>query len=260
VNQHLPANLSPKYWSKEALEAEVMRLLQKFAGGVVLAAPVDVESLLENYKHVHLEFDDLRNRYGVDGFGLFLLDERKVVIDERLDPSRRNGAAALGLYRFTIAHELGHVHLHSELLGHWKQAGLFVSTLFSKEPGTLDLPGGEMDISLFVAHRWVEWQANVFASRLLMPTSLIEAAWPKTSDGLPAALSETTLRARCGHHWDTFFARKFQVSRTAIRIRLSELGLLQRQIAAKSHGMMAARDILHQLAEEPRLNWLLESK
>ena len=73
-----------------------------------------------------------------------------------------------GRYRFTLAHEGG---------GHWR----LHRHLFAKDPAQASLFGGPAAPSVVCrssqAKERVEWQADFYASCLLMPRKLVFAAW-----------------------------------------------------------------------------------
>lgn len=96
--------------------------------------------------------------------------------------------------RFTIAHELGHFTLHlsggdQEFIDN---ADNFRTTI---DPDAAWTPS-----------RRQEWEANVFAAALLMPEALVRQKWAEIGD--PEGM-----------------ARWFQVSQSAMNIRLDTLGL-----------------------------------
>jgi Zn-dependent peptidase ImmA (M78 family) len=104
--------------------------------------------------------------------------------------------------RFTIAHELGHVVLHlraadQEFID--TEADLFRTSDEASDDWTPE--------------RRQEWEANVFAAELLMPADLVRSTWASLPE------SGRTVAA---------LARFFQVSETAMAIRLQELGVLPR--------------------------------
>lgn len=101
--------------------------------------------------------------------------------------------------RFTIAHELGHLHLHS---GHQLILDRLVRVNFR-------------DAASSTASDWEEMQANAFAAALLMPKDAIAARLRRLISGQP--LTDDDLITR--------LARDFQVSRPAIEYRLINLGL-----------------------------------
>jgi Zn-dependent peptidase ImmA (M78 family) len=101
--------------------------------------------------------------------------------------------------RFTIAHELGHYELHRD------KSDLFVDKQFiyrSQNSGDT------------AERKIMEQEANYFASAILIPTTLLRAEVEKTDFDLG---SETGIQ----HLADTF-----NVSTTAMSIRISSLGLI----------------------------------
>ncbi len=101
--------------------------------------------------------------------------------------------------QFTIAHELGHYYLHQEII--------------KSEDGLVDfentLDGNNILYRLDGAQSTkVETEANRFAATLIMPRRLIEKAW-----------AELKSVEEC--------AKVFNVSVSAMSIRLEKLGLLR---------------------------------
>lgn len=101
--------------------------------------------------------------------------------------------------RFTIAHELGHYFLH-------RDKGSFVDN--------------QATMSRHLSY-WslVEAEANDFAARLLMPVDHILDAINELLENEIEELSETSLV--------NYLKDKFKVSETAMKYRLSNLGILQ---------------------------------
>lgn len=135
-------------------------------------------------------------------------------------------AETLPRIRFTLAHELGHL-----LLNHQKY---MQREACHDSDVDLDTPG-EIEIKDIVR---MEWQANHFASCLLLPTDqlvkefLIEAARHQLVDRGHGLLYID--HQRC--NLDTFYAittsimNKFDVSRSVVKIRLKELGFLNEYV------------------------------
>jgi Zn-dependent peptidase ImmA (M78 family) len=99
--------------------------------------------------------------------------------------------------RFTIAHEIGHQLLHMSL----GSDSEFIDT--EENFRTNEMP----DDLNWSDDRKKEWEANTFAAALLMNKELVLNKWNDSKD--PA-----------------FLAWVFQVSTTAMTIRLTQLGLL----------------------------------
>jgi Zn-dependent peptidase ImmA (M78 family) len=98
--------------------------------------------------------------------------------------------------RFTVAHELGHYFFHAGLEEHVDQ--------------NFRVAWRNADSSKAV--NWTEVQANRFAAELLMPTRFLE----KDLDSLHRIDKRTV----------AMLARKYVVSPEAMKIRLSQLGII----------------------------------
>jgi Zn-dependent peptidase ImmA (M78 family) len=98
--------------------------------------------------------------------------------------------------RFTVAHELGHYFLHEGLEKHVDQ----------------NFRVAWRDAESSKAVNWTEIQANRFAAELLMPTRFMV----KDIDSLEAINAHTV----------ALLARKYVVSPDAMKIRLSQLGII----------------------------------
>lgn len=107
------------YLPEQRIERDAMDLLAEYgkSRGVTIAAPIPIEDIVEKYLKLRIEFDDLHCLFDQPCFGLtsqadilgaIFFDERRIVIDESLDPDEKPRLE--GRYRFTLAHEGG---------GHW---------------------------------------------------------------------------------------------------------------------------------------------
>jgi hypothetical protein len=184
--------------------------------------PVPIEEILEQYLRLHLEFDNIHERLGLDQVdGATVAETRQVFVDERLDPIEHPELE--GRYRFTVAHEIGHWQMHREVRD-------------------LHLLGQGRNPAAVGSYREFEWQADKFASYLLMPEHLVRRQWKAVfgqEDPLilktdVAAMGASNLGSRAefveafANHHSESLASEFKVSVTAMRIRLQELGLLPR--------------------------------
>jgi hypothetical protein len=236
------------------IETDAEALLDEFskATGMALKAPVPIDDIVEKHLKLGIEFDDLHRNFGApnsvlaqgpDIIGAIFLSQRRIVVDEFLDPDA--DPSKEGRYRFTVAHEVGHWRLHRGLMG--------------KDIGNVpveDSPQAMVICRSSEAKARVELQADIFASCLLMPRRLVQAAWIAAfADGRPRALkssirlglaavpiedhrpdlddaeaSETSLLDR----FVDPFAREFAVSPKAMRVRLERLGLVLRGATSAS--------------------------
>ena len=240
------------YLSDEAIERDAAVLLAEYAHarGVIVEPPIPIEDIVEKYLKLGIEFDDTHKLFGVprpgsdaDILGAIFFDDRRIVIDETLDPEEN--PAKEGRYRFTLAHEGG---------GHWR----LHRHLFAKDPAQAALFGGPARPSFVCrsseAKKREEWQADFYSSCLLMPRKLVFAAWDEVfPDRKQRVLQPRTPMnhpfvevPRIGYqigHLDCSetddevldriarpLAQKFVVSPIAMRIRLEKLGLLHREV------------------------------
>jgi len=242
------------YLYEEQIERDAAALLAEYAQarGVAIAAPIPIEDIVEKHLKLGIEFDDTHRLFGVprsglgldpDILGAMFFDEGRIVIDESLDPEENPSKE--GRYRFTLAHEGG---------GHWR----LHRHLFANDPAQAVLFGGPAVPSLICrssqAKEPVEWQADFYASCLLMPRKLVIAAWDEMfpdrkqrviQPSIPVShpfVEVPRMDCRIGdldcsetveNALDRIarpLAELFLVSPIAMRIRLEKLSLLFREV------------------------------
>jgi Zn-dependent peptidase ImmA (M78 family) len=240
------------YLPEEAIErdAEVLLAEYEFARDVTITPPVPIEDIVEKHLKLRFEFDDAHTMLGfprtsgqeADILGAIFFDERRIVIDESLDPVEN--PAKEGRYRFTLAHESSHWRLHR--------------SLFATNPNQIPL-FDQPAVPSFIcrlSQREVraEWQADFHASCTLMPRKLVLAVWNEMFPDQKQRVLQPTASidhpfveiARFDRGYpcveiaetddialDRFarpLAKRFLVSPIAMRIRLEKLGLLQREV------------------------------
>jgi Zn-dependent peptidase ImmA (M78 family) len=234
------------YIPDDVIERDAEALLGEFAHarGIELRPPIPIEDIVEKHLKLRVEFDDLhkvlgvpRSRFGLDAdiFGAIWLEAGNIVIDESLDPEERPEREAR--YRFTLAHEGGgHWRLHRPLVRPTEGQG---SLLTDRAPPTVVCRTSQ-------AKERVEWQADFYASCLLMPRKMVFAAWdeafpdrkqrvlqPATPTDHPfveIARDFDESEDQALEHFARPFAERFLVSPIAMRIRLERLGLLHRVV------------------------------
>lgn len=241
------------YMAVEDIEQDAAALLTEYARekGVVIAPPIPIEDILEKHLKLSIEFVDTHSMFGIprlgadpDVLGAMFFEDSRIVIDESLDPEEHPEFE--GRYRFTLAHEGG---------GHWRLHRRYFKSN-SEQAGAL---AGPVPPSVICrssqAKESVEWQADFYASCLLMPRKLVFAAWDEMypdrnqrviKPNVPVRhpfveVERIELLLAGGPCWTESvdaalnrFARplaeKFLVSTTAMRIRLENLGLLLRDL------------------------------
>jgi Zn-dependent peptidase ImmA (M78 family) len=254
-------------WLSEVrIEREAAALLADFAlaRGATIEAPIPIEDIVEKHLKLRIDFDDLGGIFGIPRFGgrsilsdckpdilgAIYFDERRIFIDEFLDPQEHPSRE--GFFRFTLAHEGG---------GHWR----LHRHLFAKDPTQSSFVNEQVPPAVVCrssqAGESIEWQANFYASCLLMPRKLVRAAWDEIfPDRKPRIIQPRIAidhpfvevpreiddldRSKADDYTLDCIARplskQFLVSPIAMRIRLEKLGLLYRQVPQRSGIFMGA--------------------
>ena len=238
------------YIADETIERDAEALLAQYADAreAKIRPPIVIEDIVEKYLKLRVEFDDLHRLLGVPRggsgrepaiFGAIWLETGEIVIDESLDPEAHPSIE--GRYRFTLAHEGGHWRLHRPFV---QARNVQASPFDDKRKPTVVCRSSQ-------SKERVEFQADLYASCLLMPRNLILRAWqdlfgdlqPFVFDwerssffnpGLLIGGEEVTEKnvhvlADVDFREVAFpFAGQFEVSIQAMSIRLEKLGLLLR--------------------------------
>lgn len=238
------------YLSTAEIERETTLLLSEYEEMMSepVKLPVPVDDITTSYLALQLGSADLHEtlqipmlREEADILGAIWMEKEIILIDESLDPRRY--PRMRGRYRFSVAHEVGHWRLHRDsIVGDASQGRLL----------------GDSARPTFICRsserkKPIEWQADYFASCLLIPRARVFAEWREhlgrdrplhlsdlqptdrvlmraemklrdyTPDGqsvLEDALLEEVAKP---------IAHRFAVSASAMRIRLEHLGLFLRE-------------------------------
>lgn len=211
------------------IEREAKLLLDEWAeNGHEITAPIPLDELVEIYLKLPFEIEDLRSRFnGHDVMGAIWFSDGTIRIDASLDP--HEFPHLRGRYNFTVAHEVGHWRLHrAQLLEDPNEQMLFEA---GGKPAFVCRDGDSVP---------EEWQANMFASCLLMPRELVFSHWHDwRGDDDPVQDSGLDVRQLSGDRKrdveiarEAFckpFAERFEVSAAAMRIRLETLELFVKE-------------------------------
>ncbi len=191
--------------------------------GEAVMPPVPVEEILESYLGLHYQYLDLERITGVAGaLGATYVQKKFVVLSNTLLAERSRGRAA-----FTLAHEAGHWVLHRQYVK------TVTRTDGPKTPETIFCRARD-------AKKPMEWQADYFASCLLLPESAVRTAFAAAF--APGTLEVINTRETfsssawcfdiCADNWPYIAGAVCEaggfgnVSRQAMIIRLQELGLV----------------------------------
>lgn len=181
------------------LEARASALLSRYEREIepVATPPVPIERIADFLLEIGIDWVPLPDVTSEPVLAYIDADKKIIRLNESCKASFEQ---YVGLYQFTLAHEVGHYDLH--LL-----KGDVIQLQFEENPGPSYLcrnNGKTRDRR--------EWQAERFASYLLLPAHLL----------LPAIQDQNLLQ------WNTLYQLRdqFQVSVTALKIRLEQLGYL----------------------------------
>lgn len=167
--------------------------------------------------------------------GCFDLKSKTVCIDRCLEPGS-------GQFNFTLAHEIGHFLMHGDVSP--KAIGLKLSEVI--EDGDRDLLLNQLVSDN--PRTLIEWQANKFASCLLLPKSTFLTAIENEQKKM--GINRNIGKVFIGKN-DADYSRLiqelgliYQVSRSVLRIRMQELGVLNSQKPARPHTAKTVNDVL----------------
>lgn len=212
-----------RWLAKESIAKSASDLVRDYEKLVarLVHPPIPVEAIIERYLGLTLSFEDLEASQGMEGvLGAIFLKEKRISIHEKLIENRSEGRMM-----FTCAHEAGHWALHRQYVERaTRRGGQEVGMICRTKDARLPL----------------EWQADYFASCLLMPEQEVREAFSVVWDEKEMVLDNIGSRLGgtgvcvdpCVENWHFISdaVRKAggfrNVSKEAMIIRLRELGLV----------------------------------
>ncbi|MGA7630362.1 MAG: XRE family transcriptional regulator [Terriglobales bacterium] len=246
------ADIRPRVLSKRGIAQMAYRLLQR--NGLDRSSytpPTPIELIAENEEGVAYVIDDLPSSDGdpiVLGRSRWDGLEREITISADLAASEKEHDRHR--FRFTLGHELFHAIEHLPLAASSRDGLQRTSTLeigfvdrarhtLSRAERAVDQWANTQKLRrLLTREDWREWQANTFASALLMPDWAVRKHFlkrlqeeyvdtPEDESCREAALRIAGERFFSGRLYISTLAQLFDVSRQAMAIRLLDLGLVQ---------------------------------
>lgn len=211
------------WMSKTAIARKAESLIEDFQqkAGYPVTPPIPVEEIIERSLGLELHYVDLEKILGTrDVLGATYAKSKRICINERLFEHGSEGRLV-----FTCAHEAGHWVLHRRYAGAHGKDGSGNGEIVSKPAD---------------AREPIEWQADYFASCLLMPEAAVREAFSRICGPSPVvikcAMSAVRENSRCEEpfveQWPYIAAAMCEaggfsnVSRHAMIIRLQDLGLI----------------------------------
>ncbi len=219
-----------KYLEKSKIENDALNVIhdfnQKFTP--ITQPPVPVDEILENQLKLVLNITNLKQKFGyTDVLGATFVADHEVHIDESLDPDK--SATSEGRFHFTIGHEIGHWILHK----HYYPEVNGQESFFEKKPTVLCRESQRKDPQ--------EWQADYFASCLLLPREMVLREWDKKYGNRNPIYADDAYKRVHDSNASEYdleeimngvaaeFNRIFRVSKQAMRIRLETMGLMKKE-------------------------------
>jgi Zn-dependent peptidase ImmA (M78 family) len=189
--------------------------------------PIPVEAIIERGLGLKLGFADLRKKLKLeDILGATYVKEHLICVDNALSDGNSEGRLC-----FTCAHEIGHWMLHRKFVDR--------AARFESDPGSILC-------RIKDAKKPIEWQADYFASCLLMPEKTVRDAFhniygagPLILYNLDSSYCGPICFDPCVANWpriadDVKKAGGFSnVSKQAMIIRLQDLGLIKNETRAR---------------------------
>jgi Zn-dependent peptidase ImmA (M78 family) len=206
--------------SKEKIALKATALIENFQAlaEYEVKPPIPVEDIIERYLGLRLLYDDLHRVFGRDVLGVVYVESKAICINERLFESSSEGRLV-----FTIAHEVGHWVLHRQYL-ETQEKDRSKQVIVSKKGNSKET---------------IEWQADYFASCLLMPEKETREAFERVCSPEPLIVKNSMNGVGGGsgeepfvEQWPFIAAAMCEaggfsnVSKHAMIIRLQDLGLL----------------------------------
>jgi len=208
---------------KETIARQAERLIADYEAviGAKVTPPIPVEDVIERFLGLDLTYENLDEKLGMnDVLGATYVRSKRISINRKLLEDKNEGRLV-----FTCAHEVGHWVLHRRLVEDAARSERIREAIVCRAKN---------------AREPAEWQADYFASCLLMPVREMKEAFFMVCpsgrlvlDNVKSALGGTAVCVDpCLENWH-FIAEMVRegggftnVSKEAVAFRMEELGLL----------------------------------
>ena len=175
--------------------------------------PVPIERMVERLGIDIVPIPGLQRSY--DLVGAISIDRTRIFVDQWVAESRENR------YRFTLAHEIGHLILHPQVFDHMRSSVSDIEAWY-------EFPQALSEVT----YRSLEFQANTFAGLVLVPLAHLAEQYEANVEGVKLLLDESERRGfpktqALELAWDTLAERialAFLVSKDVILKRLGSDG------------------------------------
>lgn len=202
----MPVRLQVPQYNYSQLRRHASEFLRRYNPQDAL--PVPIEEIVEISLGLNIiPIPGLQRTFEVDGF--IDSDLAAVTVDQFVLENR------LARYRFTLAHETGHLYLHREIF-----EGMRFSSIEEWKKFQLEVDPED--------YSWLEWQAYSFAGLVLVPPNHLKEQFEACEirakvDGLSPG-TEATLWYIC-----EVLSSTFEVSQEVIERRIHKDGLFKKR-------------------------------
>jgi len=197
----------PRLTKAQIVERAALFLKQNHPSKTI---PVPVEQMVEHLGLDIVPIPGLRKNFDLEASTS--VDKTRLYVDRWIAEHRENR------YRFSLAHELGHIVLHSALFDNIQS---IVPDFAAWAEFTRSLPD--------VKHGSLEWQAYTFAGLILVPPGRLAEEYERVLPGIRQRIREAENQGipkqdAAEFAWDELASRiapRFQVSKEVILKRLA---------------------------------------
>mgnify|MGYP003599707946 CR=1 FL=1 len=212
-----------KKLSSKQIDAISSNLIKEFNSEILdygLSIPLfDLLEYLKNKHNLKFKYSKIEDDSKEDVLGYFDCEKNEIIVDISIRNTPREP--------FILAHEIGHFILHKDLKINKSIYNNFKDTSFSFF---------EQSYVLRNPKNWIEWQANSFASSLLMPELSIKAILILTQKDLGISkagriyLDDQECNKLDYREILKRLASHFNVPKVSIEYRLSDLKLIDKPV------------------------------
>ncbi|SMO71802.1 protein of unknown function [Chryseobacterium rhizoplanae] len=172
---------------------------------------------LERKYQLRIEYVNLLNNDGTKLLGYFDSQNNKILIDYTIIGTER--------FAFTLAHEIAHFVLHRNLKINQLVYNNFKDSVHNVFSQQYELKNDK---------NWIEWQANCFASSILMPHTSILARLIQVQRTIGVNRNQGSIyvdhqeqNRKDFHTYISYLSNHFGTSKQSVEYRLKSLGIIK---------------------------------
>lgn len=237
-----------KRLSSKQIDNIASNLLKEFNVNIVnygLATPLfDLLKYLEHQYELKFKYSVIEDDLKGDMLGYYDSEKNEIIVNSSIKDTPREP--------FIIAHEIGHFILHRTLK---------INSLIYNNFKDSTFNFFEQSYVLMNPKNWIEWQANCFASSLLMPELSVKAILILTQKDLGISkvgriyLDEQECNKSDFREIVKRLSSHFNVSKLSVEYRLNDLKLIDKPQYVDSEGQKEFLRRLSILNANTRDNW-----